>query len=159
MRAMFLDFDGVLNYAGWMKIVYEEFKDERATSYFERHARELEPSRVKMISDLALETDSAIVVSSSWRILHELHELCDLLKAAGMDERVLPKAATPRSSKGFRGQEVIDWLQANPHYNTYVIFDDDGDFYDGQPLVKTDWNVGLLPSHVEAARKILLNID
>lgn len=156
MKAIFLDFDGVLNNIEWMM----QFKANDATyySYFEKSAKELDPSRVKMISDLAVETDSSIVVSSSWRLLHELHELRDLLETRGMDPKILPRSVTPDSSRRFRGDEIDMWLQVNPDYKTHVIFDDDGDFYPHQPLVQTSWEVGLLPTHIDAARKILLNI-
>lgn len=155
MKALMLDFDGVLNYAEWI------YNLDRTgdTSLLQRHRKELDPSRVKMISDLAVETNTIIVVSSSWRIIHELHELQECLESNGMDPRVLPKHMTPTSRSGYRGEEVKAWIDANPYILNYVIFDDNSDFYPHQPLVKTTWEEGLLPEHIEEARKILLNIE
>jgi hypothetical protein len=153
-RVIFLDIDGVLNCADWLHSQHQT--GIKYKSFMERHYKELDPARVKMISDFAVETQASIIISSTWRILHELHELCDMLSAAGMDQSVLPVGVTPRSEKGFRGDEIRAWLHQNPHINNYVIFDDDGDFYSGQPLVKTTWDDGLLPSHIEAARHILV---
>ena len=124
MRIIFLDFDGVLNNAAWMKACYEQGK--KHTSFLNRHFEELDPASVKMISDLAVETESGIIVSSSWRILHPLHELCDILKHNGMAEDVLPRGVTPHRGN-FRGDEVEMWLSQNPHIKSHVIFDDDGD--------------------------------
>lgn len=156
MKIIFLDFDGVLNNAAYMQDVMSSGEYKRL-SFSQRSFKELDPTRVKMVSDLALETDADIVVSSSWRILSELSELREYLQGAGMDENVLPIARTPITPKGFRGEEVKQWLDANTDVSSYVIFDDDGDFYPEQMLVQTSWNEGLLPEHVERARKILLN--
>lgn len=154
-RIIFLDIDGVLNSAKWM--VSQSFDEKVYTSMFERHINDLDPAAVKMISDLAVETQSGIIVSSSWRILHPLHEIRDMLKACGMDERVLPHGVTPRSRKSFRGDEVNEWLEQNPDVCIHVIFDDDNDFHPNQPLINTSWEVGVQPEHIERARKILMN--
>jgi hypothetical protein len=154
MKVIFLDFDGVLNTA---ELIHSVVSSRKFTSYTEKHYEELDPVRVKMISDLALETGAVIVVSSSWRILHTLEELRDMLRCAGMDERVLPIDVTPNTSRGFRGQEVYDWLSDHPDVTHHVIFDDDGDFYPLQPLVKTSWEGGLTEDHIDLARGALIN--
>lgn len=156
-KIIFLDFDGVLNSASWFKTIHESREGKPYVSSFERSTEQLDPRCVKMISDLAVSTGSNIIVSSSWRILHELHEIQDILEARGMVKEVLPIGVTPDSHKRFRGDEVKMWLAQNPRVHTHVIFDDDGDFYSDQPLVKTSWEDGLLPHHVELAREILLN--
>lgn len=155
-RIIFLDFDGVLNCWPWIKQLNES--GEKFESFLKRSYKEIDPARVKMISDLAVETGSGIIISSSWRILHELHELCDILLVNGMNEDVLPRGVTPKKG-GFRGDEVQMWLDQNTHIQSYVIFDDDGDFHPHQPLVQTSWDEGLCASHIVRAREILLNID
>lgn len=151
-----MDFDGVLNCLPWMKQLTES--GEVFTSFLQRSYKEIDPARVKLVSDFALAVDAGIIISSSWRILHPLHELCDILSANGMHDDVLPRGVTPHKGS-FRGDEVNLWLQQNTHINSHVIFDDDGDFHPDQPLVQTTWEEGLLPVHIEQARKILLNID
>lgn len=155
-RIIFLDFDGVLNCLPWMKQLSES--GEVFTSFLARSFKELDPARVKLVSDLAEEVNAGIIVSSSWRILHPLHEICDILKANGMAEDVLPRGVTPKHGS-FRGDEVNLWLSQNPHITTHVIFDDDGDFHPGQPLVQTSWEEGLCAAHIDIAREILLDID
>jgi hypothetical protein len=155
-KVIFLDFDGVLNSVKWMTKLHES--GEKFTSFLSRSFKELDPAAVKLVSDLAVETNSAIIVSSSWRILHPLHEICDILAANGMNENVLPRGTTPHHGN-FRGDEVRLWLSQNPHIGVHVIFDDDGDFHPDQPLVKTSWEEGLLEAHIDIARGILLNIE
>lgn len=151
MRVIFLDFDGVLNSAEWMKHLHNT--KEKFDSFLQRSYKELDPIKVKMMSEFAIEQQASIVVSSSWRILHPLHELCDILLHNGMTEEALPKAVTPHFGN-FRGDEVNLWLQQNPQYNSHVIFDDDGDFHKDQPLVKTTWETGLQEAHIDLARGI-----
>lgn len=153
-RIIFLDIDGVLNNAEWVRTLYEENRKKGQLSYFERHENEIDPTRVKMISDFAIEMNASIVISSSWRKLHPLYEINDMLIENGLYEGVQPIGITPSLNSGYRGEEVQYWLEQNPHVTSYVIFDDDGDFYPHQPLVKTSWEEGLLPIHIEQARDI-----
>lgn len=158
MRIIFLDFDGVLNNAKWIHDLKES--GVKFTSWIEKDYREIDPSRVKMVSDLAIETQAKIVVSSSWRIINPLDRLQDYLRKGGMDESVLPIDVTPRANgRDFRGDEIIMWLDNHPEVTSHVIFDDDGDFYPLQPLVKTSWDGGLCEDHVDIARGILLNTN
>jgi hypothetical protein len=151
-RCIFLDFDGVLNCASWLKQLDES--GEKFESFLHRTYKELDPARVKMVSDLAKETNSGIIISSSWRNLHPLNELCDILLKNGMDEDVLPRGITPNIGL-FRGNEVEYWIDHNTQITSHVIFDDGTDFHPHQPLVLTTWDEGLLPAHIEKARKIL----
>ncbi len=159
MKIIFLDFDGVLNNEAWMKQLTEKGRTFR--SYSDRDMDELDPARVKMISDLVLETDSHIVISSSWRLLNDLEMLNYVLVTNGLDPKAQAIALTPETQKGFRGDEVALWLAKNPQVVNYVIFDDGIDFYEIQKdrLMLTTWDEGLTEQHVEKARKILLNID
>ncbi len=150
MKVIFLDFDGVLNNGEWMKKINWE---ERPISMFEKDKREIDPSKVKLISDLALEFNASIVISSSWRILLSLEELTALLRGCGLDEKVSVIGVTPQDSRGFRGSEVEAWLKNTHHtIESHVIFDDDGDFHKDQPLVQTSWDSGLNEGHILFAR-------
>lgn len=124
-------------------------------SFLERHQHDLNPDAVKLVSDFALEMDARTVISSSWRILHPLGEIRIMLHNRGWDERNLIIDKTPRTSRGFRGDEVNEWLSQHPEVTAHVIFDDDGDFHDSQPLVKTSWDHGIQEAHIDIARDLL----
>jgi hypothetical protein len=154
MKVLFLDFDGVLNNCEWMKKINWQ---DRPISMFEKDKREIDPTRVKMISDLALEFNASIVISSSWRILLSLEELKALLYGSGLDQRIQVIGVTPQDSRGFRGSEVETWLKNTHHtIESHVIFDDDGDFHKDQPLVQTSWDSGLQEAHIDLARGFLI---
>ncbi len=116
-----------------------------------------------MMSDFAIEMNAAVVVSSSWRILHPVEELREILQAAGWEAPPVIDI-TPRSQKGFRGDEVNAWLNDSTKRHVelsepithYVIFDDDSDFHPDQPFVHTSWEHGLQEAHLDLARGILL---
>ena len=155
-RVIFLDFDGVLNSAEWMK-GFQERNPNLFLHSFERTLKELNPQQVQMMSKFAEEMDASVVISSSWRILHPLGELIAILTANGWGETPII-GMTPRVHSGFRGDEVNLWLAENTFrgkVENHVIFDDDGDFHPDQPLVQTDWEQGLQECHIEHARTIL----
>lgn len=157
MKLIFLDFDGVINSAKWLGDHHQNLSRELTGggfSFLTRRAEEFDPSQVQMICDLVNDTDSQVVVSSSWRILHTLQEICEFLVIAGWSVD-LPIDVTPRTERGFRGDEVEMWLMDNPEFTHHVIFDDDGDFHFHQPLVQTHWDHGVLDFHIETARTVL----
>ena len=156
MKVIFLDFDGVLNSQQWMDFLREEHHiTVEDLGMLQRSEMELDPDKVKLINDFATETGAKIVISSSWRILHPLNELCEMLLAAGISEENLPFDITPITVKQHRGREIEFWLSSHPDCTHYVIFDDSSDFYPNQPLVKTTWDMGLLEGHIDIARGIL----
>lgn len=162
MKILFLDFDGVLNSLDWYKRRAELGMTPPQDSFLHRSHYELDETKVKMISDFVKDTGVTVVVSSSWRILHSLQELRDIVKACGWDASEFLDI-TPRSEKGFRGDEINAWLNDSSKRHVeilepithYVIFDDDGDFYPDQLLVKTSWEHGLIEDHLNKAREIL----
>lgn len=154
MKIIFLDFDGVLNNDKWIHAVFADKK--KYISYSERQQDELDPSRVKLISDFAKDVGASIVVSSSWRITHTLEELQTFLYTAGLDRSVNVIDRTPRDYRGYRGAEVKAWLKDHPEVTHHVIFDDDRDFDKGQPLVLTSATEGLQHDHIDLAYGILL---
>src|SRR5277367_775784 len=107
MKIIFLDFDGVLNNAAWIQEVYKHKAEH--TSMLDRHSKELDPTKVKMISDLAVECNASIVVSSSWRLLFSVNDLIKFLQDAGLDPNVKVIGATPSSGK-WRGQDIIEFF-------------------------------------------------
>jgi hypothetical protein len=153
MKIIFLDFDGVLNNADWISEIQRK---KEYLSMFEKHEREFDPSKVKLMSDFALEIGASVVISSSWRKLHTLEELQIMLHKAGFDPSIPIIDVTPDSPNGFRGSEVEAWINGTHHsIEDHVIFDDDGDFHYDQPLVKTSWDDGLCDFHIERAKELL----
>jgi hypothetical protein len=152
---IFLDFDGVLNSAKWMDLNSEKI---RSTSLFERSCEELNPQQVEMMSTFASETNAKVVISSSWKVLHTLEEIILMLKLRGWKDAPII-GITPDDPKRFRGSEVKAFIEpimkATNWYANYVIFDDGTDFYPGQPLIKTDWEIGLTHEHIIFAGMIL----
>jgi len=98
-----------------------------------------------------------VVISSSWRHLHTHEEIREMLLDRGWDPSIEVIGATPNSRSGFRGEEVNEWLRQHPEVTAHVIFDDDSDFHDVQPLVRTSWDDGLQEWHIDVARRLLTN--
>jgi len=155
MRIIFLDFDGVLNSREFFIANRDLIRG--ATSFLQRGIAELNSESVRLMSDFAQEMNAGVVISSSWRTLHSLGEINEMLIQTGWQTR-LPFSVTPRDKHGFRGNEIIDWLSDFGMVNveSFVIFDDDGDFHPSQPLIRTSWDFGLQQQHIDIARNILL---
>ncbi len=155
MRVLFLDFDGVLNSRSWFERNIQAIQE--STTLLQRGEQELDPELVRRVSDLVVETNARVVISSTWRRLHSLEAINTMLVAAGWQA---PPAisTTPRTQEGFRGHEVNLWLAEHPEVTRHVILDDDSDFLPEQPLVRTDHRDGIQPTGVQRAREILLGL-
>ena len=137
MNIIFLDIDGVMN------------------STEDRFSTELENRdywiRLKRLTN---ETNSAIVLSSSWRIIERLTNLVKK-RLKEYDIKYIDK--TPYLSG--RGNEIKMWLEStNIKVDKFVIIDDEiSDIVDLFPnnVVKTDMYKGLQDDDVEKAIKIL----
>lgn len=119
MKVIFLDFDGVLNSAA--SFLWEKRKKTL------RIADTLNPVCCSNLQYI-LENDSSIkiVISSTWRRLHSMVELQNILKSYGVEAaRIIGK--TPMFMNSHRGREIRAWLDENPGVTQYVILDDDGD--------------------------------
>ena len=117
MKVIFLDFDGVLNSEA-------SFRHEIRR----KNSRVSDTLSVVACSNLQyiLEQDSAvkIVISSSWRNMHSLQQLRDILSAYGITgTAVIGK--TPSVLSGDRGHEINLWLADNPNVTKFVVIDDD----------------------------------
>ena len=137
MNIIFLDIDGVMN------------------STEDRFSTELENKdywiRLKRLTN---ETNSVIVLSSSWRIIERLTNLVkERLKE--YDIKYIDK--TPYLSG--RGNEIRAWLEStNIKVDKFVIIDDEiSDIVNLFPnnVVKIDMHKGLQDDDVEKAIKIL----
>ena len=137
MNIIFLDIDGVMN------------------STEDRFSTELENKdywiRLKRLTD---ETNSAIVLSSSWRIIERL---TNLVKEKLKKYNIKYIDRTPYLSG--RGNEIKTWLESTDvKIDKFVIIDDEvSDIIDLFPnnVVKTDMEKGLQDKDVDKAVKIL----
>lgn len=140
-RILFLDIDGVLNSEAW-------YRSRSDGTWSEE--REFDPEAVFLLRAIVALTGCDIVISSSWRIGRNLAELQNLLPGLPLIDK------TPVMTTGHtRGEEIKVWLQNHAPAARYAIVDDDSDFYETQPLVKTCWKTGLLPRHAQRIVEIL----
>ncbi|MDB5822198.1 MAG: hypothetical protein JWR21_902 [Herminiimonas sp.] len=131
-KVLFLDIDGVLN----SRRSVVAFKGYPHSFSGECKGR-FDWVAVALIRQLCEETGCSIVLSSSWRILHTVHEC-----ANGLDLPIFDK--TPNLG-GPRGLEVNAWLAEHPEITHYAIVDDNSDMLLDQMenFVQTDELVGL----------------
>lgn len=144
-RVIFLDIDGVLctMRSHW---VY-------SNASFMRH---LDPVAVRMVARLCHQTDSQLVLSSTWRGQFSEAAMSMFLMQTGFQDFPPWHSdwKTPSLNRP-RGYEIAEWLKINPVDN-YVILDDDSDMLDHQlsHFVKTDTYNGFLWEHYQRALKI-----
>ena len=124
------------------------------------------PDKLALIREFTELVRGRLVVTSTWRELFKLERMLKemgdiltlehfhsswmtpLLRAQSRcDERDVP-----------RGAEIMTWLHGQSEVPTFVIFDDlpTKDFYPfGDHLVSCDSDLGLIPSSIERALKLL----
>jgi HAD domain in Swiss Army Knife RNA repair proteins len=119
MKIIFLDFDGVLNSEASVRR-----ERRRKAINIANKLSEISCSNLQYI----LEQDAAvkIVISSTWRQLHTMQELKNILNSYGVDpSRVIDK--TPAVFSRDRAHEINLWLEKHPNLTIGVILDDDND--------------------------------
>ncbi len=146
---MFLDFDGVINifykegtpeYEALMKSKYFEFADKKC---------------VRRLSDLCLEFDIDVVISSSWR--YSGVEYCtQYLREAGLDERVKVVGTTEEDFHS-RQEQIYNYLKKHLDFTGFVVIDDIDMTQLARYQVVTDIWEGLTEEKILEAKKILLD--
>lgn len=174
MNLIFLDIDGVLNCelfyrskqhidfrANFKHIEEDEFADIEEGRKAERqhnleyYSGQICKERIGWLNDLCKETESKIVVSSSWRGSQTVEELQEMFNFCGGTFIVLDK--TGYCDCRVRGVEIRQWLQKNcmkyfgvEEYDFYKfsIIDDDADMLLLQQnhFFQTDTYSGLTPT-------------
>lgn len=171
MKVIFLDFDGVMNC--WRCAYSLPYRPPnlywRLRRFFNRFIRHklafhergfsgyIGKVHVEVLNRIIEQTGAKIVVSSTWRVLHNEKELAIILDKAGVKGEVV--GVTPRSSSRIRGLEIAEWIRnSETPVESFVILDDDSDMEELMPyLVKTRTKTGLLPQHLEQAIALLQN--
>ena len=156
MKVVFLDFDGVLNHAKH----FDDLRTGRVIADCLDDDESFDKVAVERVNVIVERTGADVVVSSSWRCMFELSDICDILKRHGFRGRVI--GATPRLHRTpdgearVRGHEIQSWLDEHPDVEAFVILDDDSDMAHLIPkLVKTSFETGLQDEHVERAIRML----
>lgn len=163
---IFLDIDGVLNCQLFYESQqFEDYKDAKKKLRKQVKSKEIErldfynsqicKKRVEWLNDLCKETDSKIVISSTWRSGKSVEELQEILNYCGATFEIISK--TGHSESRVRGVEIKEWLCENckmlfgvEYYDfyRYAIIDDDSDMLlnQGSHFFQTDTYSGLTPS-------------
>jgi hypothetical protein len=114
---IFLDIDGVLNcelfyrsqqYLDYKKDLELEKKGEKITINYENG--QICRERIHWLNTLCEETETVVVISSSWRLGRTLEELQKLFKVVGATFKIIGK--TDRTGYE-RGTEIAKWLRDN----------------------------------------------
>ncbi len=149
MKLIFLDFDGVLNSINYARRTRQI--GEMSTTY------DIDPAAAERIRRLVFETGAKIVVSSTWRIIHNLQSLQRILGVFNIPAKDVI-GVTPRMNAD-RGHEIQAWLDCTEEdIESFVIIDDSSDMaHLLLNLVHTSWRSGFLDAHVELARDMLNN--
>lgn len=119
MKIIFLDIDGVLNTCEYDKVA-KSFK--------------IHPDKIERLNSLLKETDSHIVLSSSWRyFVHNgsmnLHGLEWLFRTHGLEVGRLVDITPPDKEDETRGETITRWIKHHRsdkyiHIESYCIIDD-----------------------------------
>ena len=143
VRALFLDFDGVLH-PKTLEADIEEDEIVVSTGLF--------GWLPALVGVLKTKPEVSVVVHSTWRYTHDVEELRLLLGALG--SRVV--GTTPR---GPRYEAIEWWLHLNPLFGSYRILDDDPTEFPVPPppeLILCDPRTGVAAPAVLAALRTWL---
>lgn len=145
-RVIFLDVDGVLNHRA------------RFTSDHKKGTHVLCPIACGLFASFVEQHDIKVVLSSTWRIFDDhVH----LLRCAGVLDRGhddwRTKDLRGNGARGWRGDEIAEWLSRHPEVEQYAIVDDDGDMLPEQMsrFVRTSFDSGLQIDHINRLSQAL----
>lgn len=141
MKVLFLDIDGVLN-STRSAIAFDGYSSFHNFDKFDDVA-------VGLIRKICEETNTKIILSSTWRLSKDWKKLKNLLNLPIIDR-------TPRKLSSIRGEEISMWLN-NFYVDKYVIVDDDSDMLKDQLpyFVQTNSNNGLSYENYEKLMELL----
>lgn len=147
MKVIFLDVDGVLNSEAWFKKMAESGEKYRV-------GKDIDPDACKRFRKLVKDTGAKVVLSSSWRGSKENEDIIEKALRLKLLDRTPRMWRPPFTSWEYRerGREVLAWLQDHAAVSKYAIIDDDPDFFDWQPLFRTEWKHGLTDEIAERVR-------
>ena len=154
MKLIFLDIDGVLNYSGC--------KARSSTGCLG-----IDTEKVKLLRHIIDQTGAIVILTSTWKtdwfpsaFIEDLPKDGQYLQKQLAKHKVFIRAKTEDPSWEQRGQGILDFIETSKYnIEQFVILDDESfDFIElglENRFVKTSFNDGLLPEHVEKAVCIL----
>lgn len=158
---LFLDIDGVLN----CQLHYESTKDLNKHDMTREEYKDMHlcKNRIKWLNELCAETDTAVVISSTWRS-DGLEEMQKVFKRNGATFEII--GTTPYCDCRVRGVEIKMWLEGNVedifsvkshNFYRYAIIDDDSDMLlnQGPHFFQTDTYSGLTPNTCYRIKRFL----
>lgn len=148
MKVLFLDIDGVVN-------KQENFKHSKGVTPYP-----IDSYCAFLVGRIVIATDCHVVLSSSWRNYPDAVKIVSDSVVPILDKtpNIYKQLEEPIFERGrewdhsLRGDEVNAWLRNHPEVEKYATLDDDGDFYDAQPLFQTTFKDGLTD---EIAEKVI----
>jgi len=149
INIIFLDIDGVLaRYPGLLNKYKEDKRDNFGPGFND--------SCVEFLEEIVHQTNSKIVISSSWKRLG-LERLKTIFRVRGVDVDIIdtiPLYGLPR------GEEIQLWLDENDKYDIdkYIILDDRiGDLWEshGDRFIKTESQLGITEEIKDIGIKLL----
>ena len=166
MNVIFLDIDGVLNselYYKSNRYIKPDKEYAKTKNAFVIYKSEFDPLAIEFLNKLIEETDSNVVITSTWRN-KGLENLQKLFESVGFKYKLFDM--TPYGCKDcLRGNEIIQWIKNNKKllaqdyydFNSYVILDDDSDmlYWQRNNFILIDGYVGLTKNAVYRAKRIL----
>ncbi len=138
------------------KILFLDFDDVLNTAETLARGELFEMANIDVLNAVVDRTDTAIVVTSMWRLGATLDELEDLLIDAGVHASGRVIGSTPCLADGPRGAEISAWLhQSSMPTSRFAILDnlDMGEL--NNYLIQTDPQCGLVRNQVEAIVSLL----
>ena len=130
-KIIFLDIDGVLNNTA---LGIKSRDTWRLFNDIDTVGGELSSINIKNLNDITDQTKADIVISSSWRILYDIHELRDILHTAGVTGNIIDFTQNLPGRGIRRGNEIqcyiedhYPWKKGIGYDVKYAIFDDDSD--------------------------------
>ncbi len=162
MKVIFLDIDGVLNTEVYLSAVYraihltnEEIDIQTCNAFRDGYGQRFDPMAERALRLIIDKTDAKIVISSTWR-MSGIEEMQSMWKDRNLPGEVIDVTPCHLRTR-FRGNEIKEWLDNNPHVESYLIIDDDSDMLEEQKsnFIQTDFQYGLMIKDIDMAVKIL----
>ncbi len=145
IKLVFLDIDGVLN-----SFNSDNEHDFTPAGLFSKG--------ILWLEEIYEKTEAQVVICSTWRGAYSINYFKGMFAAKGWFR---PKiyGLTPKLSSAFRGSEVEAYIrnlyELDISVYSYVIFDDGSDYFDYQPLIHIDGQIGIQETHIDKALMML----